>query len=176
MDGAGHCALKAEERTAPVADWIGENLWALWLTLAVALAVVEVLVLDLIFLMLAAGSAAALATALAGGDPWLQIGVFAAVSLLMLVVVRPTALKHLRKGTPDQLTNADALPGRTVEVLEDTTATTGLVKVDGEVWTARAPEGQTIPAGSSAQIDQVDGATLRVQARPEIDWDAGRTA
>ena len=80
------------------------------------------------------------------------------------------------RGTPDQLTNADALPGRTVEVLEDTTATTGLVKVDGEVWTARAPEGQTIPAGSSAQIDQVDGATLRVQARPEIDWDAGRTA
>lgn len=156
-------------------EWISQNLWALWLTLAIGLAVVEILVLDLVFLMLAAGSAAALAAALAGADPWIQIGVFAAVSLLMLVVVRPTALKHLRKGSPDQLTGVDALPGRTVEVLEETTAATGLVKIDGEVWTARALEGQIIPAGSTAEIDSVDGATLRVAAQPEIDWDGGRS-
>ena len=48
-------------------EWVGDNLWLLWLTLAVVFAVVEVMVLDLVFLMLAAGAAAALATALAGG-------------------------------------------------------------------------------------------------------------
>ena len=40
-------------------EWVGDNLWALWLTLAVVFAVVEVFILDLVFLMLAVGAAAA---------------------------------------------------------------------------------------------------------------------
>lgn len=155
-------------------DWISENMWVLWLVLAVVLGVVEILVLDLIFLMLAAGSAAALATALAGGDPWLQVSVFGVASLLMLVVVRPTALKHLRQGgEADHLTDVNALVGQTAQVIEETNATAGLVKVDGEVWTARSVTDQTLPAGSEAEIDRVDGATLMVAARPEIDWESG---
>lgn len=155
-------------------EWVGDNLWVLWLTLAVTFAVVEVLILDLVFLMLAAGAAAALATALAGGEAWLQIVMFSGVSLLMLAAVRPTALRHLKKGPAEQLTNVDALPGRTVVVLEDTDATVGLAKMDGESWTARSASGALIPAGTEAEIEQVDGATLIIHPRPTLDWDQGR--
>ncbi|GAA4777655.1 NfeD family protein [Citricoccus nitrophenolicus] len=154
-------------------EWVGDNLWILWLSLAVVFAVVEVMVLDLVFLMLAAGAAAALATSLAGGEAWLQIVMFAGVSLLMLAAVRPTALKHLKKGPADQLTNVDLLPGRTVLVLEDTGATEGLAKMDGETWTARSATGVTIPAGQDAEIDEVDGATLIIHPKTAIDWDSG---
>lgn len=154
-------------------EWVGDNLWVLWLSLAVVFAVVEVMVLDLVFLMLAAGAAAALATSLAGGEAWLQIVMFAGVSLLMLAAVRPTALRHLKKGPADQLTNVDLLPGRTVLVLEDTGATTGLAKMDGETWTARSATGATIAAGQEAEIDEVDGATLIIHPKTVIDWDSG---
>lgn len=155
-------------------EWVGDNLWVLWLTLAVVFSVVEVFVLDLVFLMLAAGAAAALATALAGGESWLQIVMFSGVSLLMLAAVRPTALRHLKKGPADQLTNVDALSGRAVVVLEDTGATSGLAKVDGETWTARSATGAVIPAGTEAEIEEVHGATLIIHPRPSIDWDGGR--
>ena len=154
-------------------EWVGDNLWVLWLTLAVVFAVVEVLILDLVFLMLAAGAAAALATALAGGEAWLQIVMFSGVSLLMLAAVRPTALRHLKKGPAEQLTNVDALPGRTVVVLEDTDAASGLAKMDGESWTARSATGAVIPAGTEAEIDEVRGATLIIHPRPTIDWESG---
>ncbi|MFC7402331.1 NfeD family protein [Citricoccus sp. GCM10030269] len=154
-------------------EWLGDNLWVLWLTLAVVFAVVEILLLDLVFLMLAAGAAAALTTALVGGEAWLQIAMFSGVSLLMLAAVRPTALKHLKKGPVEQLTNADSLPGRTVVILEDTGADSGLAKIDGETWTARSATGVTIPAGQEAEIDEVDGATLIVQPKAAIDWDSG---
>jgi membrane protein implicated in regulation of membrane protease activity len=155
-------------------EWVSDNLWVLWLTLAVVFAVVEVFILDLVFLMLAAGAAAALATALAGGEAWLQIVMFSGVSLLMLAAVRPTALRHLKKGPAEQLTNVDALPGRTVVVLEDTDSTHGLAKMDGESWTARSATGTLIPAGAEAEIEQVHGATLIIHPRPTIDWDQGR--
>jgi len=154
-------------------EWVGDNLWVLWLTLAVVFAVVEVLILDLVFLMLAAGAAAALATALAGGEAWLQIVMFSGVSLLMLTAVRPTALRSLKKGTPDQLTNVDTLPGRTAVVLQDASASTGLAKVDGETWTARSATGAVIPAGTEVEIDRVEGATLIIHPRPSIDWESG---
>lgn len=154
-------------------EWVGDNLWVLWLTLAVVFAVVEVFILDLVFLMLAVGAAAALATALAGGEPWLQIVMFSGASLLMLAAVRPTALRHLNKGPADQLTNVDALPGRTVLVLEDTDAATGLAKMDGESWTARSATGVVIPAGTEAEIQEVHGATLIIHSLPTIDWESG---
>lgn len=154
-------------------EWVGDNLWLLWLSLTVVFAVVEVMILDLVFLMLAAGAAAALATSLAGGEAWLQIVMFSGVSLLMLAAVRPTALKHLKKGPQDQLTNVDLLPGRTVLVLEDTGATAGLARMDGETWTARSATGVTIPAGTEAEIDEVDGATLIIHPKTVIDWDSG---
>jgi membrane protein implicated in regulation of membrane protease activity len=154
-------------------EWVGDNLWVLWLTLAVVFAVVEVFILDLVFLMLAAGAAAALATALAGGEAWLQIVMFSGVSLLMLAAVRPTALRSLKKGPADQLTNVDTLPGRTALVLQDTSSTTGLAKVDGETWTARSATGAVIPAGTEVEIDRVEGATLIIHPRPSIDWESG---
>lgn len=155
-------------------EWVGDNLWAFWLTVAVVFAVVEVFILDLVFLMLAAGAAAALATALAGGEAWLQIVMFSGTSLLMLAAVRPTALRHLKKGPADQLTNVDTLPGRTAVVLEDATGDSGLAKVDGETWTARSATGVLIPAGSEVEIDRVQGATLIIHPRPSIDWESGQ--
>ena len=71
-------------------EWLGENWWALWLTVFLAFAVVEMLTLDLFFIMLGGGALAGMLADFAGADFWLQIVVFCVVSLLMVVFVRPS--------------------------------------------------------------------------------------
>ena len=122
-------------------EWLGENWWALWLTVFLAFAVVEMLTLDLFFIMLGGGALAGLLADFAGADFWLQIVVFCVVSLLMVVFVRPVALKHLKKGPADQRTNIDRLIGESALVMETVSTSCGLVKIGGDVWSARSEQG-----------------------------------
>lgn len=142
-------------------EWLGENWWALWLTVFLAFAVVEMLTLDLFFIMLGGGALAALVSHFAGADLWLQIVVFCIVSLLMIVFVRPVAMKHLRKGPADQLSNVDRLIGQSALVMESVSTAGGLVKIGGDVWSARSTGG-TIAAGESVLVTRIDGATAVV--------------
>ena len=151
-------------------EWFGENIWAAWLALTFVLLVLELLMLDLLFLMLAAGGAAATTVALASGPVWLQVVLGSATALLMIGAVRPIALKHLKKGPPDQLTNIDRMAGMSAHILETTTEETGLAEVDGETWTARAVAGEALEPGHSAVVDSVEGATVFLRPVHQIDW------
>ncbi|GAA1806393.1 NfeD family protein [Nesterenkonia flava] len=156
-------------------EWFGENLWAAWLSLAFVLLVLEVLMLDLLFLMLAAGAIAAFTVSLAGGEAWLQVVIGSVTALLMLGAVRPLALKHLRKGPADQLTNIARMTGAEAEVLETVTAHSGLAEVDGDTWTARAAGEFRLEPGMTAVVQSVDGATVYLKPAPSIAWDDPQT-
>lgn len=148
-------------------EWVGQNWWALWLTLFLAFAVIEMLTLDLFFIMLGAGVLAGLVTELAGGEFWLQIVAFCVVSLLMVAFIRPVALAHLKKGPADQRSNIDRLIGETAVVLEPVTANGGRVKIGGDVWSARSAAG-TIAPGEGVIVAAIDGATAVVTASPDL--------
>ena len=78
-------------------DWLGDNAWALWLSLAFLLAVAEILSLDLVLIMLAVGALAGAGVAVvAPGLWWLQILVAAGVSVGMLLLLRPTLMARVR--------------------------------------------------------------------------------
>src|SRR5919112_6853524 len=122
-------------------EWLAQNWWALWLTVFLAFAAVEMLTLDLFFIMLGGGALAALVADFAGADLWLQIVVFCVVSLLMIAFVRPVTLKHLHKGPAEQRTNVDRLIGEQALVMEPVTSDSGLVKIGGDIWSARSESG-----------------------------------
>lgn len=147
-------------------EWLGENWWALWLTAFLAFAVVEMITLDLFFIMLGGGTLAALVADFAGADLWLQIVVFCVVSLLMIAFVRPVALTHLKKGPNEKSTNVDRLIGVQALVMEPVSSTGGLVKIGGDVWTARSAAGVLV-AGQKVVVSAIDGATAVVAAQPE---------
>ena len=54
-------------------DWLGDNMWASWLGLAVLFGVLELVSLDLFLVMLAGGAVVGAVTALLGGPLPLQI-------------------------------------------------------------------------------------------------------
>ncbi|GAA1160998.1 NfeD family protein [Nesterenkonia sandarakina] len=152
-------------------EWFGDNLWAPWLALALGLLVLEAITLDLLFLMLAVGAGAATTVALAGGEPWLQVLVGCATALLMLGAVRPIALKHLKKGPANQLTNIDRMTGMEAHALEAITGDAGLAEVDGDTWTARTTGGLRIEPGMDAVVESVEGAIVYLRPSREINWD-----
>ncbi len=146
-------------------EWLAENWWALWLTVFLVFAVVEMLTLDLFFIMLGGGALAGLVSAFAGADLWLQIVAFSVVSLLMIGFVRPVALKHLRSSPADQRSNVERLIGEPALVVEPVSASGGLVKIGGDVWSARTDSGLLAP-GQAAVVHAIDGATAVVIPQP----------
>ena len=147
-------------------EWLGQNWWALWLTVFLVFAAVEMLTLDLFFIMLGGGALAAVVADFAGADLWLQIVVFCVVSLLMIAFVRPVTLKHLHKGPAEQRTNIDRLIGETALVMEPVTATGGRVKIGGDIWSARSDSGVRAE-GQRVIVAAIEGATAVVAPQSE---------
>ena len=143
-------------------DGFGDYDWVAWIGLAVLLGIVEVTTLDLVFAMLAAGAFAGAITALVTDQLIIQVLVALAVSVAMLAVVRPLALRHLR--TPHAIrTGTAALIGERGLVLEPVDGQNGRIKLKGEVWSARAfdPD-HSIAAGQHVEVVLIDGATAVV--------------
>jgi membrane protein implicated in regulation of membrane protease activity len=136
--------------------------WVVWLGVAVVLGLVEVTTLDLTFLMLAAGALAGSGVAVAGGPLVLQVVVALVVAVGMLGVVRPLALRHLRTPVKSR-TGVAALVGADAVALERVDGHGGLIKLKGEVWTARTYDpAHVIEAGRNVEVVQIDGATAVV--------------
>ncbi len=136
--------------------------WVAWLGLAVVLGIVEIATLDLVFAMLAAGAIAAAVTGLVTDSLVAEVLVALAVSVAMLGVVRPIALRHLQ--VPHTLrTGVEALIGEPGTVLETVTGGDGRVRIKGEVWSARTFDpGTTIAPGAHVEVISIDGATAVV--------------
>ena len=143
-------------------DW-NDSQWLLWVGVAIIAGLVEVLTLDLIFLMIAGGGVAAAASAAAGVPLPGQLVVFALGTVVLLLVARPPLLRYSRRSLPESLMGTAALVGREAEVVESVSQTAGLVKLSGEVWTARAAErGPSLEVGSRVRVVRIDGATAVV--------------
>jgi membrane protein implicated in regulation of membrane protease activity len=136
----------------------------MWFAASGVLLVVEILTVDLLFASLAF---AALLAAGANGVGFgvvvqgVVFGIGAAGSLLLL---RPIALRHLKKKPADHATNIEALIGAPALTLSEITENNGLVKLSGETWSARSNVGE-IEVGSQVEVVAIEGATAVVKRK-----------
>ena len=138
--------------------------WLIWLIAAVIFGVGEIFTLSFFLAPFAGGATVAALVAAAGGGAIASTAVFLLVSLALLAALRPFAKRHLRQ--PAQLrTGTAALVGRSATVVERIANDEGVgcVRIDGEVWTARAyDEDDVIEAGTRVQVLEIRGATALV--------------
>ncbi|WGW11805.1 NfeD family protein [Saxibacter everestensis] len=147
---------------------MSDNSWAVWLAMIVVLGGIELVTLDLLFAMLAVGAIGGLLADVMGAPLPVEIGVAGVVAIGMIFAVRPVALKHLRKGPALQRTNADALLGASAIAIESVTSSAGLVRIGGDVWTARVLESDdVIEPDEKVYVARIDGATA-VVSRDEV--------
>lgn len=137
----------------------------LWIVLAVVLAIAEVFTATLVLLMLGAGALAAGVAAALGLPVVGQVVVFAGVSALSLALLRPIIRKHALPAIAgaDETIGIKALEGAAGTALEQVTQDSGLVRIEGELWTARVYDTtQVIEQGERIRVVEVTGTTVLV--------------
>jgi membrane protein implicated in regulation of membrane protease activity len=136
----------------------------MWLAAGSALLVAEMLTVNLLFASLAFSAfMAAIANAL-GYNMAVQGFTFGVAAILSLFILRPIALKHLKKTTPNLATNVDALVGARALALTEVNEMSGQIKLSGETWSARTESG-VIPTGSKVEVLSIEGATAVIKLR-----------
>ena len=138
--------------------------WVLWFIAAAVFGIGEMLTTSFFLAPFSVGALLAGIVDLAGAGGIASWVVFVLVSLLTLLVVRPIARSHM-KMPPELRTGTAALVGKNATVLEEINNHEGVgcVKIEGEVWTARAyDEDDVIPQGKRVQVIEIRGATALV--------------
>ena len=138
-----------------------------WVVLAAVLGVAEIFTLTAALGLLAAAALAAAGAAALGLGPFAQFAVFAAVSIGLLIGVRPLVQRQLRpRYGPQHRFGVAALVGRQARVVQEVTGHAGRVRIGGEGWSARAyDETLVIPAGTTVDVIEIEGATALVYPR-----------
>jgi membrane protein implicated in regulation of membrane protease activity len=136
-----------------------------WILLGAALAVAEIFTTTLFLLMFSAGALAAAGAAALGAPIPVQGGVFVVVSALTLAAVRPALLRHLHRSGPVEM-GLETMRGAPAVVVEQVGAGHGMVRIDGELWQARALEDSVYPPGEMVRIVDISEGTVVVWQEP----------
>lgn len=133
----------------------------IWLGAVIVFGVLEAATAALVSVWFVGGAAAALLAACLDSPLWLQITLFLAVSIGILLAVRPLMRKLNNTAVP---TNLDRTVGQIARVTEeiDRAAGTGAVYVDGKTWTARSDGSAVIPTGTEVLVERIEGVKLFV--------------
>ena len=131
-----------------------------WLGLAVLFLILEGVSVAVISLWFSMGALAAMITTLLGGELWLQIVVFFAVSVALLALMRPILRKYF---TPKLVkTNVDSVigaEGLVTEEIKNLTAE-GRVKIGGMYWAARSTDAVVLAVDTKIKVDRVEGVKV----------------
>lgn len=140
-----------------------------WLILFVILLVIEIFTMGLTTIWFAGGALAAIAAGVLGFGTVVQVVVFIAVSIVLLIVTRPLAVKYFNQER--QKTNAELLIGQQALVLEeiDTLQSVGRVEIRGQEWSAKTddPDGK-IEKNAVVVVEGIQGVKLIVRKKEEM--------
>ena len=127
----------------------------------------EAMTVSLVSIWFAAGALGAIVVALLGGGLVLQVTVFLALAVALLLSLRSIVRKHF---TPHVTrTNIDSVIGATGIVVTpvNNIAALGQVQIGGVEWSARSTSGSHIPAGALVRVDRIEGVKVFVSLAEE---------
>jgi membrane protein implicated in regulation of membrane protease activity len=152
------------------AEWLRDNTWSAWLSLAVILGVAEMASLDLVLAMLAVGALGGAAASVVTDLVLVQALVAILTAVGMLALVRPNLVRRLHTGPELRLGHTRLIGAQGSVTREITALTPGEVKVSGEIWTAQPyDETLTIALGETIEVLDIRGATAYVHPIPRLE-------
>ena len=134
----------------------------LWLIVVAVMLVIEIFTMGLTTIWFSIGAVAAAVASGFSAPVWLQIVSFAAVSVLVMLLVRPFAMKVMDSGK--MKTNLDEIAGQKVRVLEEINNSegTGKVMYRGVEWMARSVDDAVMAKDSIVTVQSISGVKLMV--------------
>ncbi len=136
----------------------------IWLAAILIFSVAEAVSFQLITIWFAAGALISLILSLLGVPVYLQVIIFLAVSVVLVFATRPLYNKYVKPRMVK--TNVDSLIGEQGVVKQDIVNddARGLVKVNGQTWSARSCDGNIIKEGQKVEILSIEGVKLIVRS------------
>ena len=138
-----------------------------WLAAMVIFMAAEAMTVTLVSIWFAVGALGAILIALLGGGLTLQVTVFLALAIVLLIFLRGAVRKHV---TPRiTRTNVDSVIGATGIVVTpvNNIAALGQVQINGVEWSARSTDGTHIGAGTLVKVDKIEGVKVFVSLAQE---------
>lgn len=138
-------------------EFFTSNLWLIWVIISIVCLILELSSGDFFLLCFAIGAAVAAIIAGCGASITWQIIIFAVVSALSLLLLRPKLIKKLHKPNRVRLSNAEAMVGQEGRVSEHINeGGFGRVAIDGDDWKARSEDESAIEKGVRVRVVKMD--------------------
>ena len=140
----------------------------IWIGLFIILLLIEIFTVGLTTIWFAIGALAAAGVNTLGADLIIQIIVFLAVSVILMIFTRPWAARHLNQNRLK--TNYESKSGEIIKITErvDNLKQTGKSIVDGQEWTVRSQNNNEIlEKDELAKVIAVSGVKLIVEKYEE---------
>ena len=142
-------------------------MWYLWLIAAGIFFIIEIATVGFLIFWLGIGALFAMVASFFTDNLLIQTTVFVISSSVLIPLTKPIVNKYFDDGKTIA-TNAYSLIGKvgivTTEI--NTLNSTGQVKVNGEIWSAKANE--DIKQGTEVEILKIDGVKLIVKPKTPI--------
>lgn len=136
--------------------------YIIWLVVMVVFLIVEAITMGLTTIWFAVGAFVAMILSLFGVPLSIQITIFIIVSVACLLFVYPLVKNKFKPGQTK--TNYESVINKVGIVIEkiDNIKAAGQVKVEGQIWTARALKDEEIEVDTRVIINEVHGVKLIV--------------
>lgn len=136
-----------------------------WLIVFIIMVIIELATMGLATIWFAGGAAVAFLLSLAGVPVAVQVFAFFGVSIVLLAVTRPLAMKHLNikrtKTNVDDLAGKHAVVTKEINNLKDE----GQIVLNGIEWTARSEDDDIIPVDTEVEVVEIKGVKAFVRPR-----------
>ena len=139
----------------------------MWLLFVLLFLFLELSTVNLVSVWFVAGATCALLVAALGLSLGVQIGVFIAVTALLLIFTKPAVKKILLQKT--HATNFDRIIGKEGIVTQKIEGAkgTGQIRVQGSVWSAKSDNGEDLEVDTRVEILRIEGVKAVVKAQPQ---------
>lgn len=137
-------------------------MWSFWLIVAGIFFIIEMATVGFLIFWLGIGALLAMVTSFITDSIVIQTVVFVVISGILIPLTKPLADKFISKKSV--ATNSYSLIGKHGIVLADINPieATGLVKVNGETWSAKSEDGEIISKDTQIEVLSIDGVKLIV--------------
>ncbi len=132
----------------------------IWLAVTVIAIVVEIITPELVSLWFAMGGIVGIAFSFIPGLPWWgEIIIFAVLSMILLLSLRPVLSKYLKRKS--LATNVDRLIGQDIRMITQADFDNlGTAKIGDVVWSVKSENQSSLLADEIVRIVAVDGNKL----------------
>ncbi|WP_069997443.1 NfeD family protein [Cellulosilyticum sp. I15G10I2] len=139
-------------------------MWILWLIVGIVFSVAEILYSGFFLIWFAIGAFLTIIVSFFTDNILYQSVIFLVISIILLLTLTKHFAKKFASGHTFP-TNIDSLIGKKGIVIQNVgkdSFESGLVKLDGEIWTAVSQDGNAIEKGAVVQIHEIKGVRLIV--------------